>query len=339
MDGYSNIAGLTTLFSDNNIIESLPQILLWTALGLVGFAIIIHLPMLLYRRKHSYMLGYKPKRERLKKLSSPKLLFVGSSAMAFTADTKRISEELNIPAHNMAMHLGPGTNFVFNEVEPYLEKGDIVIFCTSYYAMYGAAYGNGKFIIEILEVLPSSIKYMDFKNLKLIPKGIRSTIRMNKDFYRNILKGINPFGPRNLFPDGFNEYGDYVIDEDDPFRLDISNERPLMHYRGKHTFDEGYAEIFKKYRERYRKLGVHFFILPPCYPTSHYPRFKERIAATNKWLKEISGLPFLGDGSDYVYPPEHFYDNVFHLREEGKPARTEEIIKHLRATGLFDKEN
>ncbi len=316
--------------------ESLSVILLWIALVFIGAHLLYHLPLFLYRQKKSYMLGYKVKRARLRELDSPKLVMVGSSAMAFGTDTEKISRELNIPAVNMGVHSGFGVNFMFNEIEPYLKEGDIVTFCESYYSVFYAAYGIGKHLIELLEISPSSIKYMDFNNLKLIPKGIPGTLTTNWRFYRNIIRGDKPFGKRNLFPDRFNENGDFVIDKNDSFRIDISKQKPLLQYRGRQTFDQGFVEIFEKYRERFKKMGVRLFIIPPAYPSVHFEKHADRIKSISHWLKEISGVPFLGNYDDYIYPPEWFYDNVLHLREEGKPARTAEIIKHLKQTGLFN---
>ena len=72
------------------------------------------------------------KHNRLAQQPSPRIVFVGGSNLAFGLDSAAIERSLGYNTVNMGLDLSLGLDFMLREIEPLLERGDVVVVSPEY---------------------------------------------------------------------------------------------------------------------------------------------------------------------------------------------------------------
>ena len=67
------------------------------------------------------------KSRRLQQLPSPKIVLVGGSNVCYGVDAKLLQDSLRMPVVDMSINGGVGMSFYYEQVKPFINKGDIVI--------------------------------------------------------------------------------------------------------------------------------------------------------------------------------------------------------------------
>src|SRR3989338_1453716 len=112
------------------------SLLLKSSLLVLALYLTVALGAYLCRREldtNNYLSVIVDKHKRLESLPSPRLIFIGDSALPFGLDGERIEKELKIPVVNMGLHAAFGLPFIFEEIYPDLRPGDIVAAIFHYY--------------------------------------------------------------------------------------------------------------------------------------------------------------------------------------------------------------
>ena len=108
---------------------------------------------------------------------------------------------------------------------------------------------------------------------------------------------------------------------------ELEKERPVNRLR--YEFWDGIKacnQFYKYAKER----GVKIYYVYPSFAQSDY---KENQNVINKHQLDLeSNLEFgiLGSAYDFVYPDSLFYNTRYHLNNEGKKVRTEQLIELIR---------
>jgi hypothetical protein len=104
------------------------------------------------------------KRNRLKSIETPKLVFIAGSSMAYGLDSKVIEEKLNYEVVNMGISAGIGLHYMILEVKPYLKKGDIVVIGAEYdqFNADDVFYGQGVALPLLFHIHKEEFVRLDF---------------------------------------------------------------------------------------------------------------------------------------------------------------------------------
>ena len=160
-----------------------------------------------------YYYGASIDKHRLLEItSSPRIIFIGGSNLAFGLDSKLIEQEFSVPVINMSLHAGLGLNYMLNEVKPYIRDKDILIIVPEYETYYnGELDGNGEILMGLLDANPLLIQYFSVRQilrlLSYIPQLFRAKLQSSKCRFCNITTSKERIYRR----DAFNNYGDMII--------------------------------------------------------------------------------------------------------------------------------
>ena len=123
------------------------------------------------------------KRNRIKNIDSPKMVFIGGSSMAFGLDSKVVEEKLGYPVVNMGLHAGIGLRYMVLEVAPYLKKGDIVIIGAEYDHFDNSTFYGGEILPILLFDINKDYEKLDFMNtIYLFPEIAHYSLRKVRGF-------------------------------------------------------------------------------------------------------------------------------------------------------------
>jgi hypothetical protein len=252
---------------------------------------------------------------------NPRLIFVGSSSVAFGLDSQRLQDSLHINVINAGVTSGIGFRYMVDDVVSYAREGDIIAFTPIYIQFFGGA--DGASSGELTKV----IDYTGWKNLKML--NTRQLV--------NVLYGIPgdihsrfvcllPYRPKpknSCSLEGYNAFGDEVNHWDLPSKPMVE---PL-HY--KRAFDVEFAEYFVEQMRLLEKKKVRVVMVPP-------PIVETGFTAYTKWVYQLAdfleahGYPYMVDPKQHVQPDECYYDGIYHMTKQGVDIYNSKLIEELR---------
>ncbi|WP_156166686.1 hypothetical protein [Pedobacter sp. BMA] len=261
-------------------------------------------------------------------ISSPKVILIGGSNLAFGVDSKKIGDSLKMPVVNMAIGAAFGLEFDINQIRKHLAPGDIVIV-----SEFPSA-PNYQAIFKTLFYEPSAINGIrtPLQYYKLFKAGIlesvlsiQSTVLNGKkiNFVLNKNQTISD-STSVYFSKGFNQYGDLIS------HLNNIKPKQLNDRGGFTTHYEREISLlnnFKKLADE--KLAKVYYINPP-YPISEFKKNKSLFMSYQKYLRKNLKVKILGSFYESVFPDSLFFDTVNHLDSMGRTKRTEVLISLLR---------
>lgn len=297
----------------------------------------------------AYLGAINDKYARLAAIPSPKLIFVGSSELAFGLDSARVEEALGMPVANMGLHAGIGIRTTLESIRSYIGPGDIVLVSAaldpipdSFFYGYDDATGEH---LWLLKMRPSLIYSLN------TPQQWQLLVKEYPNFLK-IMKG-NLFGSRfrSIYlptPQdaavvyrraAFNQYGDLVghlnvepISKPQP-QSQARAVDPETLFPAIPLTPEATAYLNDYYAFVNARGASMYAIWPPQYtpqnsePTTPFVTVQNLAIFASR--KSDILVPVIGSPQDYEYPIELFYESPGHLNRQGRAARTEQLIKDL----------
>ena len=279
-----------------------------------------------YKPTNDYLAILALKNERLYRVSSPKVMFIGGSNLAFGMDTPKLEQAFGRPVVNMGTHAALGMEFMLKEAIPGINPGDIVIVSPEYLLSLDGDYE----IKELASLLfPTSSEYFDFQ---LIPAISAHLNRTRKNLARNF-NGDTDLGKQSPYTlKSFNEYGDFTAhwNQDPPEQL--KKEWPLSYrkWRG--------ISLLNEYNNTFKETGACMYFIFPAYAESEYRKNEKVINYLYKDIVESLKVDIIGKPIDGVLPDSLFYDTVYHLGKDGVQQRMQTIIELMEDRSLLDCE-
>lgn len=269
------------------------------------------------------------KHHRLDSLSSPKIVFIGGSNLAFGLDSKLIEDSLHIPVVNMGLHAGLGLRFMLNESKNSLKKGDIVIVAPEYHHFYNSDILNGEKVLVamISDVDSRNLKYISFKQyIHLSPLAIRYAIsKLMRKEMDVMAENKKDEYERNFKRNSFNIYGDEVM------HWSYKNKvlSPVQLNQKNTTILEETIILISDFKQAMDSRGVHFFLIPPAFQRSSFDNYKPFIDKLSLSLSNRN-IPFTISPKEFAYPDTLFFNTLYHLDKNGAELRSLRLIKMLR---------
>jgi hypothetical protein len=281
------------------------------------------------------------KRERLKNIKTPKMVFIAGSSMAFGLDSKLIEDKFNYPVVNMGIHAGIGLHYMISEVKPYLKKGDIVVIGAEYiqFDINGVFYGHGVLAPLVFDIHEQDYKKLDFihathlfsqianydlKKIKSFVLFKKRSREIDTIYNTETIKNYVFYNTKNVYVrSGFNKYGDiighwrlvsanYDIDKKDKIEL------PSIEV----------IEFLFDFKQEMKDKGVKVLFVPPPYEIDCFRKNKENIMEITKKLEEYQ-LDYISPASRYAFSDSLFYDTRYHLNKKGVDKRTQYLIEDI----------
>jgi len=280
---------------------------------------------------NNYLSVIVDKHKRLESLPSPRLIFIGDSALPFGLDGERIEKELKIPVANMGLHAAFGLSFIFEEIYSDLRPGDIVVAIFHYYPSDKEI--NKGVVCHALDFYPAmyqrlELNYFSKKKLETTCdiKRIRRYL-LNKIFRVNPSGGIevkgNEFGYRRW---AFNEFGDVYDDLHKTSNVKFSTGSIIK-------FDAKQSEtlaLLNYYDKIFGEKGAKLLMIYPPHPETNFNNVSKEINEFDKLLMKGTKIRILSKPSDSVYADNYFFNTDYHLTSSGKKLYTDFVINIIK---------
>ena len=261
------------------------------------------------------------KYDRLKSIDRPKIILVGDSNVAFGFDSEMLEQAFNMPVVNFGLHGNLGQVFVTDVIRDSIGEGDIVVIAPAGY----------HYDVNSLDCVMAWITIENHYPLwKGIPKNRYADMLFAYPTY--LKRALNLFitNEGNRIEDSpwgrvdFNVYGDYSHPRP---RCVIADDN-YSQFFGSEYLDKGLAAYWNDYNSYVLGKGATLYMSAP-------PILRETLAvdleALQKQLDEGLDFPMISRLEDYIYPLEYFYDTGFHMNDNGRMLRTQQLISDLSA--------
>lgn len=276
------------------------------------------------RHLGNYEAAILDKEARFKSLKGPKIVLLGNSNLAFGMDSERLSDALDMPVVNMAMHGGLGSAFNENLIRlGDISQGDIVVLAHHTYS------DDDTVEDPALEMITIE-KHRDLWKL-VRPKDIPGLIRVYPDYFKDCLTLMLTSEDDNTPEDttcysrsAFNEYGDVDrrLEYDErvsfaPGMIELPAVNDICTARinrlNKYVSDRGGVLLIAAYPIAYGEYTP---------AASGYDEFEEA-------LRNSVDCDVISHFTDYFIPYDMFYDTKYHLDKEGVRVRTDLLISDI----------
>ncbi|MEO8759316.1 MAG: hypothetical protein ABI388_00205 [Bacteroidia bacterium] len=277
--------------------------------------------------KNSILGGLIDKHEKLKKIKTEKIIFVGGSNISFGLDSKKIVDKFNKPVVNMGVHAGMGLKFIMNDIKSYINKGDVVVLIPEYENFYtNNFYGEMELVSVLFDVDPSGKKLVDAKQwshlMNYMPTYAAKKIKnyVFSPFQKqNISSEINIYDRQS-----FNEFGDAYIH----WELPNQNYLPSKKTSGDEKINQDVISSIKGFKEYVVEKGAKFIFLPPVIESQSYVNQASAIDFITVSLISNS-ISFSVEPNRYKFSPAYFFNSYYHLNKKGVDKRTQLVIEDL----------
>ncbi|HLY73575.1 MAG TPA: hypothetical protein VKU80_05605, partial [Planctomycetota bacterium] len=272
-----------------------------------------------------YLAASVRKHERLDRLPSPRIVFVGGSATAFGIDSPRIQQALARPVVNMGLYQPLGLDFILSEVEDALRPGDVVIVSPEYSMLFAPSSTDP--LRQVVEKNPRAIRWLPpvlarqiidqlHKPLgALVRRAIRESILGRE-------QGPDAYPPYSL--DSFNEEGDVVAHHRMP--ASAVSPRCTLGPPDQPAFRERLERLNRFHRKCVSRGITDYY----SYPAAMRESVQTQRALFDSVIGELERrleMPRLHGAEEMLFPAALFFDSPEHLRLEGKVRRTDLLLQ------------
>jgi hypothetical protein len=286
--------------------------------SVIGIIILIPLP------ENAYDFAMIDKHRILAGTKSPKIVLAGGSNLAFGVDSAEIQKELNIPVVNTGLHIGFGLGRILDDISPFLNPGDILLIAPEYSHFSNVWNGNGAAYELIFDVRQYRLLWSPFYGL---PNGFISYLSTH---LRVIIQkySADPLTPFAYSRNGFNKYGDFLK------HLNMENQ-PFSSSDDLGLINRAYLKRFFHFVDNFARRGITVVLSYPCYEEQSFRNSAGFIQEIDTAFRAKKNLLVISNPASYCFPVNYFFDNYYHLNQEGRPLRTKQLIQDLQASGLF----
>ena len=275
----------------------------------------------------NYLAATLEKHARLENASSPRLILVGGSNLAFGVNSEALGKAIGREVVNMGLIGGLGLDFMLNEVAPAVRPGDLVLLSLEYDLFAGGF--NPLNQRQIIEYRPASMRYVPWRHWRRVL--IRGGFSILGGVLRRDLAGwIKPAGSSAEGEDvylraGFNRWGDLTNHYGQASRL--TNEVTMI-CRPQWIPEARVLSSLRRFSALCARRGASFAFTCPPQPAEGL-QHGEVLDAILEKLATIPGLRILDAPRDQRYPANYFYDTGYHLLEPGVALRTQKLVREL----------
>ena len=269
-----------------------------------------------------YTAALNTKVERLRSVNEPKIILIGNSNLIYGMDSALLETLTGMPVVNMGFHGGMGNAFHERMARLNTNAGDIVIVSHLTYADDGKIQ-DANLIWPTLENHFSLYRLMRAQDLAPMANAYPKYL---KDAFRCYVTGTgNRQSEWGLFrTSAFNEWGDIFVERTHQ-ALDWTVKLPMP------EINDTCTNRLNRLNRYVHKQGATLLVAGfPIYYQNE-PGAKESLAAFDDALQAALDCAVISDFSEYLYPPELFYDTEFHLTSEGAEIRTRQLARDILA--------
>ena len=282
---------------------------------------------------NSYLAANIDKQKLLLTVSSPKVIFIGGSNVAFGIDSTRISEKIGIPVINMGLQGSLGIRFQLNDIKSKINKGDILILAPEYENILGHLSG-GETLSQLLVVYPQGITELSSWNefwevTQAFPsvhtEAIKNMVESSVKHDCFICENTEKIYYRAAF-DMAN--GDVIINTDPHYPL-YKYSLSLREYHIPNPYLKSNIDFLNEFEKYVQSRNARIYFLYPNTVDNIDEYTKGILNELNSTLNSELNFPVIGTPADAQFPNNLMFDTPYHLNSKGKAIRSEWVAQEL----------
>jgi hypothetical protein len=252
--------------------------------------------------------------------TSPRLILIGGSNIAFGVNSQMIKDSLKINPINTAIHAKIGLKFMLNHTAKFIKRGDIIIVVPEYQQYVdNTLYGSNELLRIAFEVTKDGYRTLSFKQwFHLSPEIV--PYACSKYNIKNYFSSIQPSYTRKAV----NKYGDAYLHW-------YLKQRPFEAASGvSDNFNQDAITELNNFRNEVQKKGATVYISFPAYANDYFDAGKKQIAHIQSELIK-NNFKILGTPERYKIDRSLCFDTPYHLLKPGVDIRTRLLIADIKA--------
>jgi len=293
----------------------------------LGFLIIIVIGLLLPNNNPNRSIDYSIKKKHmlLDSIKSSKIILSGGSNVLFGYDSKLIADSLKTPTVNHAIHAGYGLKYILDDLEPFINKGDIIILSPEYSHYLDNNYLGSEPLLFSLTAEPKNIRLLSIRQtLHVMPFVTKFSYDRMKSFIYNLTN------KPDLNSNNIDIYGEFAINKNgDNNQHWALNKMPFEVYEFNGDFNDIIIPFLENFKKNIENKGTTLYVAYPSLCQSSYQLNKSIIELIDNKLKK-SELNVLGKPDDFVQNDSLFFDTPYHLNGVGVKKRSSQLITFLK---------
>ena len=267
--------------------------------------------------------AFPAKHQLLSASTSPKIIYVGGSSTSMGINSKMVVDSFHMPVVNNGLSGFLGLQFIIDDVEPYINKGDIVVLMSEYTAYENTPdnefNGHEELLPVLFSILPAEKKYVNYGQWLHMSKFLpHYTFSKIKQVFYNPADGM-------YNKNAFNTYGDFTAH----WGMANMTVKPQEPCKGDEQVHPDLIPFLKSFQKYISDKGARLYILPPPLQATSFTNQTFIIDKISTEFKK-AGLPLIAEPADYKMDDQYFFDYCYHLDKKGVDIHTQYIIRDLK---------
>jgi hypothetical protein len=272
------------------------------------------------RTGQSLLSAERQKDSLLMHVKEPRIVFVGGSNLSFGLNSQAVKDSLHLNPINTAIHASIGLKYMMDNVYPYIQKGDVVVFVLEYDYFFRDLESASVELLRICDMNRSKYRLLNSKQvfnlLEFIPK--LSISKLLPSEYRIKVDTADVYVVHS-----FNNYGDAYK------HWGLGRESFLPYASLDAKFNEQVIRELMQFQSKVSAKGATLFVSYPGYQDISFLKSLQAIKEVELHYKQ-NGFSILGTPERYRMPDSLMYNTPYHLNKRGVDYRTQLLIEDLK---------
>ncbi len=284
-------------------------------------------PLLNKDIKTDYIASIIEKQELIKNTKSPKIVIIGGSGAAYGICSDSIEKITGIRTINQAIIFTFGPRFMMNQIEPYLQKGDIVVVSPEYMM---DDYGDFTDQMKAARFMPEIKKHIEFES---IFARFSAEIRFRINFFKLFMGSFkNNFSTNYQVNDSTSVFFRNAFDKNGNLISHLNNSKTEVVKIGLQKTENYFkiVEYFNKKEKHYQQKGIKLLFSFPAFYKEMNEEDKKNISDVERFINEKAIFKVIDSAKTNQFDESYFYDQIYHLNAKGRAIRSQILAKNIK---------
>lgn len=297
------------------------------AVLLVGLAFVAAVRLGAGAFSHTYQSVIQDKYDALCATDSPKIILIGGSSVAYGFDEALLEEETGYSVVNLGLYGGLGDLFQTEIARANIQSGDIVVLAYEYNWIDDDAFTGiiSDMVMSGIDGRIEMYRYIPLRNWGQILGYLPTYVEKKVEYTRNPGEDIHHtlFDAKGRLVESrpANVMGDYNEESETWNPVDLS----------RMVISQASSTYLRQFADDVENRGATIVMTAPPLLVDAAMSDPATFTELARCAEERTGIPYLGDPADYLFPAEYMYDTVYHCNETGARVRTQMFAQALNA--------
>ncbi len=266
-----------------------------------------------------YLRAIQDKQKLLMETPEPRIILAGGSNLAFGIESELLKEKLKCNPVNLGLHAGINYEYQIKSIIPGIKENDIIILIPEYEHFFESDLITNELLMIYSIDKKSFSSYNYYEKLRLASMAFFSQVQRN---IRQKYNGYEVYPVDSIYRrSGFNRFGDLMSYYSfHPNEQEIFIKTCIPFTEGNKFFE--FTDLLIKEAGK-RKARV--YLTYPCLAKGSY--CKESVDSYKKAITKKYESLIIGEPEDFIFEDSLFFDNRYHMNEQGKKIRTAKLIE------------